>query len=39
VESRNRNAKTRIDQLEKENIELKARLAVLEQLMKAQVQK
>jgi len=39
VESGKRKAETRIEQLEKENVELKARLAALEQLLKPQIQK
>ena len=39
VESGKRKAETRMEQLEKENVELKARLGVLEQLLKAPIQK
>ena len=39
VESGRRKAETRMEQLEKENVELKARLAALEQLLKPQIQK
>ena len=39
VESGKRKTETRMEQLEKENVELKARLGVLEQLLKAQIQK